>query len=456
MNEAKLSAAQQTFSKADMIAWLADHATAPEDWRIGTEHEKFLFRSADHRPVSYEGADGIGALLQRLLDQQEFQPILEQGTLIGLKDNHGGSITLEPGGQLELSGAPLENLHQSCAETGRHLKQMRAVTEALGLGMIGLGFQPEWRREDITWMPKGRYRIMREYMPKKGDLGLDMMLRTCTVQVNLDYADEADMRRKFRTALALQPVASALFANSPFIEGKPSGWKSARVRVWTDTDPDRCGVPACVFDPGFGYEAWVDYLLSVPMYFLHRGDAYIDVAGQSFADFLQGELPGHPGERPLLTDFEDHITTAFPEVRLKGYLEMRGADSGLWENICALPAFWVGLLYDETALEDAAALAAPLTANDVEAGRISAARDGLQGQLGGYAMHRLAEQLVTIAEGGLQRRARTNSSGQDETIFLAPLQQIVKSGETRADMLLRLYHGAWAEDISQLYSRFNY
>lgn len=442
--------------KAQLVSWLADRAKPPADWRIGTEHEKFLFHRSDHSPVAYDGPSGVGALLQALHAEFGFEPIHEKGNIIALKDKHGGSLTLEPGGQFELSGAPLENLHQTCAETGRHLRQMQQVTDRLGLGMLGVGFQPEWRREDIFWMPKGRYRIMRDWMPQKGQLGLDMMIRTCTVQVNLDYSDEADMRRKFRTSLALQPVASALFANSPFIEGKPTGWRSARVRAWTDTDPDRCGVPAIVFDPAFGYEAWIDYILGVPMYFLHRGDDYLNVAGLSFADFMAGQLPGHEGETPLLADFEDHITTAFPEVRLKGYLEMRGADGGPWDSICALPAFWVGLLYDEEALAQAEALAAPLGAGDVEAGRVSAARDGLAGQLGHYAMHQLAGDLLEIARNGLRRRARHNGEGLDESIFLAPLQQMVKTGQTRADIMLELYHGRWQGRVEPVYTEFNF
>ena len=441
-----------------MVAWISGGETSPDRQKIGTEHEKFLFHRHNLSPVSYEGEAGIGALLGRLLTElgPGAEPIMEKGNIIGVFDADGGAVTLEPGGQLELSGAPLDDIHATCSETGRHLRHMMAAAQPLDIGMMGVGYHPTARREDISFMPKGRYRIMSRHMPKVGTLGLDMMLRTCTVQVNLDFADEADMRMKFRTSLALQPVATALFANSPFKDGKPSGWLSTRAHAWTDTDASRSGVPACVFDPYFGYEQWIDYILDVPMYFLHRSDDYIDVAGQSFRDFMDGMLPGFEGQLPSLTDFEDHITTAFPEVRLKRYLEMRGADGGPWGNICALPAFWVGLLYDEESLAAASDLASGLTANDVMEARLSVSRDGLRGQLGGRDVHKLATELVGLASAGLRRRARIDDSGNDESGFLAPLREIVTSGETPADRLLRLNKTVWKGDLSQIFSAEQY
>jgi len=437
--------------KSQMVGWLASQAKEQSLWRIGTEHEKFLFHKADNRPVGYEGERGIQTILKRLQAEYQMTPIMEKGHIIGLKDNQGGSITLEPGGQLELSGAPLENLHQTCKETGAHLNQMKHVISDLEIGMLGLGFQPIWGRDDISWMPKGRYKIMREYMPKRGNLGLDMMLRSCTVQVNLDYADERDMVRKFRTSLALQPVATALFANSPFKDGKLSGLKSTRAHVWTDTDPDRCGVPEIVFDSGFGYEAWIDYILDVPMYFLHRGDDYLDVSGLSFAEFMAGRLTGFEGQYPLLHDFEDHITTAFPEVRLKGYLEMRGADSGSWNNICALPALWVGTLYDDEALARAEALVADIGAQDVENARHSAAKDGLAGKFGEHMMLDIAQKFVDIASDGLKARNRLDDSGMDERGFLSPLKSILKSRKTNADLMIEAFKGEWQGDINKVF-----
>ena len=442
---------QPITQKSQMVDWLSGQAKPPSQWRIGTEHEKFLFHKQDNWPVGYEGARGIETILNRLQAEYQMAPIMEKGQIIGLKDNQGGSITLEPGGQLELSGAPLENLHQTCKETGTHLKQMKHVISDLDIGMLGVGFQPVWGRDDISWMPKGRYKIMREYMPKRGNLGLDMMLRSCTVQVNLDYADEQDMARKFRTSLALQPVATALFASSPFKDGKPSGLKSTRAHVWTDTDPDRCGVPPIVFDSGFGYEAWIDYILDVPMYFLHRGEDYVDVSGLSFADFMAGRLKGFEGQYPSLHDFEDHITTAFPEVRLKGYLEMRGADSGSWNNICALPALWVGALYDDEALSRAEELVAGITADDVENARHSAATDGLAGKFGDHLMIDIARQFVDIASDGLKARARLDSSGTDERGFLSPLKTILKTEQTNADLMLAAFDGEWQGDIHKIF-----
>ena len=441
-----------------LVEWLAKGEKPATDWRIGTEHEKFLFHRDSLRPVAYDGDSGVEAMLHALCKVigDKATPIIEKGKIIGLKDGDGGSVSLEPGGQLELSGAPLSNLHQTCAETGRHLRHMREVSSALGVGMLGIGFQPKWRRDDISWMPKGRYQIMQNHMPKVGTMGLDMMLRSCTVQVNLDYADEADMRRKFRTSLALQPIATALFANSPFKDGKPSGWLSGRAHVWTDTDNARCGVPSCVFDPHFGYEQWIDYILDVPMYFLHRGEDYVDVAGKSFRDYLAGMLAGFEGEPPQMADFEDHITTAFPEVRLKQYLEMRGADSGSWANICALPAYWVGLLYCDEALAEAEDLVRDIGANDVMEARLSVAKDGLRGKLGSHDVAMLAKKTIDIASKGLRNRGIFDDGGDDESGFLQPLRKVIATQKTPAEVMLDLYHGDWAEDIDQVFTSNRY
>ena len=441
-----------------LVEWLAKGEKPAVDWRIGTEHEKFLFHRDSVRPVAYDGDSGVEAMLNALCKVigDKATPIIEKGKIIGLKDGDGGSVSLEPGGQLELSGAPLSNLHQTCAETGRHLRHMREVSSALGVGMLGIGFQPKWRRDDISWMPKGRYQIMQNHMPKVGTMGLDMMLRSCTVQVNLDYADEADMRRKFRTSLALQPIATALFANSPFKDGKPSGWLSGRAHVWTDTDNARCGVPSCVFDPHFGYEQWIDYILDVPMYFLHRGEDYVDVAGKSFRDYLAGTLAGFEGEPPQMADFEDHITTAFPEVRLKQYLEMRGADSGSWANICALPAYWVGLLYCDEALAEAEDLVRDIGADDVMAARLSVAKDGLRGKLGSHDVATLAKKTIDIASKGLRNRGIFDDGGDDESGFLQPLRKVIATQKTPAEVMLDLYHGDWAEDIDQVFTSNRY
>ena len=450
--------AASRLTKQQMIDWVASGEAPASDWKIGTEHEKFLFHRASNTPVAYDGDEGIGIMLSNLLAEigSAAAPIMEKGNIIGLTDGAGGSVTLEPGGQLELSGAPLRTLHETCAETGRHLRHMRSVCDDLDIGMLGIGFHPVASRDDISFMPKGRYKIMSSHMPKVGTLGLDMMLRSCTVQVNLDYSSEEDMRRKFRTSLALQPIATALFANSPFKDGVPSGRVSTRAEVWTDTDNARCGVPSCVFDLAFGYEQWIDYILDVPMYFLHRGDDYLDVAGLSFRDFMRGELPGYEGETPSMADFEDHITTAFPEVRLKKFLEMRGADSGSWANICALPAFWVGMLYDEQALAEAESLATSITPDDVMAARLDVAKDGFKARLGDQDVYDLAAQLVKIASDGLRRRGEMDSGGNDETGFLAPLRDAIAQQKTPADMLLDRYHGAWGGDMSHVFTANTY
>jgi glutamate--cysteine ligase len=448
------SSGEPITSKRQLVEWFEMGCKPPEAWRIGTEHEKFVFRRSDLRPVPYEGKDGISALLKGM-ERFDWEPIAEDGNPIALRRG-AASITLEPGGQLELSGAPLQTIHQTCAEVQEHLRQVREVTEELGLGMIGLGFQPKWRREDIPWMPKGRYRIMRDYMPKVGTLGLDMMLRTCTVQVNLDFDSEADMVRKFRTSLALQPVATALFASSPFVEGKPSGYKSYRSHIWTDVDNNRSGMLPFVFEEGFGFERYVDWLLDVPMYFVYRGGRYIDAAGQSFRDFLAGRLPALPGELPGIGDWNDHVTTAFPEVRLKRFLEMRGADGGRWERLCALPALWVGLLYDRTALDAAWDLVKDWTLEERSYLRAEVPKTALHTMFRGRPLQELAREVVAIAQDGLRRRARADSCGEDETHFLATLVDIVETGRTPADRLLDHYENRWNRSVYPVFAEYAY
>ena len=440
--------------RRQLVEYIEAGSKPPERWRIGTEHEKFVFRLSDLRRVPYEGPDGIRALLEGLR-RFGWEPVLENGNPIALS-NGSYSISLEPGGQFELSGAPLETLHQTCAEVHEHLDQVRAVCQELKLGMMGLGFDPKWSRADVPWMPKGRYAIMRRYMPTKGSLGLDMMLRTCTVQVNLDFASEADMISKFRVGLALQPVAVALFANSPFVEGRPTGYVSFRSHVWTDTDPDRCGMLPFVFDKGFGFERYVDYMLDVPMYFVYRDGRYIDVAGQSFRDFLAGKLPGLPGELPRINDWIDHLTTAFPEVRMKRILEMRGADGGPWGRLCALPALWTGLLYDSAALDSAAELVKDWTAEERDQMRAAAPRHGLRAQFRGRPLTALAKDVLEIASAGLRRRAKHDASGEDETLYLEPLRAIADKGRTPADDLLEAYRTRWHESVDPVYQEQAY
>lgn len=441
-------------SHQQLVDDLAAGCKPPEDWRIGTEHEKFGFRLSDLRPPTYEGPQGIRAVLEGLA-QFGWTPVLEGEHLIALKKD-GASVTLEPAGQLELSGAPLENLHQTCRETAGHLGELKIVSDRLGIGFLGMGFQPRWSREDMPWMPKGRYRIMREYMPRVGGLGLDMMTRTCTVQVNLDFASEADMVKKFRVSLALQPIATALFADSPFREGQPNGFLSYRSHIWTDTDPDRTGMLDFVFDDGFGFERYVDYILDVPMYFVYRKGRYIDAAGLSFRDFLRGELGVLPGERPTFADWNDHLTTAFPEVRLKRYLEMRGADGGPWSRLCALPAFWAGLLYDQTALDAAWDLVRDFSMEERTALRDGVPRQALKLPFRHGSVLELAREALKISAHGLMRRARSNCNGVDERIYLEPLIEIVESGQTAAERKLELFHGAWGGSVDPVFREYAY
>jgi glutamate--cysteine ligase len=441
--------------KRQLVEYHASGNKPPMAWRVGTEHEKFVFRRSDLKRVSYDGPDGIRALLEGMT-RFGWKPVIEHGNIIALSNDSQCSITLEPGGQFELSGAPLETLHQTCGEVHEHLRQVREVCDELGLGMIGLGFDPISRRDEVPWMPKGRYRIMRDYMPKKGQLGLDMMLRTCTVQTNLDYESEADMVKKFRVGLALQPVAVALFANSPFVEAQPTEFHSYRSFVWTHTDPDRCGTLPFVFEDGFGFERYVDYMLDVPMYFVYRDGTYIDASGQSFRDFLAGRLPAFPGELPLIGDWADHLTTAFPEVRLKTFLEMRGADGGPWRRLCALPALWLGLLYDRAALDAASELVADWTEAEREAMLRHVPRMGLDTPHRSRTIRDIALEVLDIAREGLHRRARRDLGGEDETHFLDPLFSIAGSGRTPAAELVEDYRTRWGGDITRIYTEQAY
>ena len=442
-------------SRDDLIAHFARGEKPAERWRIGTEHEKFVYKRTDHHAPSWDEEGGIRDLLLALTEFG-WKPVEENGKVIALT-GADGSVSLEPAGQFELSGAPLENLHQTCAETGRHLDQVKAVGERLGLGFLGLGMWPDKARAELPIMPKGRYAIMRRHMPRVGSLGLDMMLRTCTIQVNLDYASEADMVKKFRVALALQPLATALFANSPFTEGKPNGLLSYRSHIWSDTDPQRTGMLPFVFEDGFGYERYADYMLDVPMYFAYRDGRYIDAAGLSFRDFLRGELSVLPGEKPTLDDWNDHLSTAFPEVRLKTFLEMRGADGGPWNRICALPALWVGLLYDQGALDAAWDMVKGWSIADRQALRDAVPKLALDAPLpGGGRLRDIAGEVLEIANAGLSARARGNFAGDNETGFLDPLRAIVRSGKTPAEVLLERYDGAWGGDLSRVYDEFSF
>lgn len=436
--------------KQQLIDYIASGSKPESEWTIGTEHEKFVFCVDSQKPVPYAGERSIKAILEAMQKEFDWEPIMEGEYIIGLKKD-GQSVTLEPGGQLELSGAMLKTLHETCAESKSHLRQAQAVSEKLGINYIGMGFNANTKREDVPIMPKGRYNIMRKYMPTKGNLGLDMMLRTCTIQVNLDYSSEADMVKKFRVSLALQPLATAIFASSPFTEGKPNGFQSYRSHIWTDTDPDRCGILPFVFEDGMGFEAYVDHVLNVPMYFVYRNGIYHDVAGKSFKDFMNGKLEGFEGQIPTIADWEDHMSTLFPEVRLKKFLEMRGADGGTWNKICALPALWVGLLYDKTSLDQAWDMIKDWTHEEHQHLRDNVPRDALKVPFRDRTVQDLAKQMLEISAGGLKRRAKLNNMGEDETIFLKSLFDTVNSGKTTAQCMLDCYYNGWKEDISMVF-----
>jgi len=434
----------------DLPTWFAAGCKPRDAWRIGTEHEKIGFCMDSLQPIPYAGKRSIQGLLE-MLAKHDWQPVCEQGNIIALKRGMA-SITLEPGGQLELSGAPLQTIHQTCRETTEYHQLVRSISDTLGIGFLTLGFQPKWHREDMHWMPKARYAVMREYMPRVGNAGLDMMLRTTTVQANLDFSSEADMAKKMRISLCVQPLITAMYAASPFEAGKPSGFLSRRAACWLDTDPHRTGILQCAFDDGFGFEAYTQWALDAPMYFIMRGDQYIDCTGSSFRDFMHGKLAQAPGQYPDMHDWEVHLSTLFPDVRLKQYLEMRGADAGAWPWICSLPALWKGLLYDEQAEADALALVADWSFDEVNALRQTVPRTALQTQFRDTTVLSLCEQLLTIAQAGLQRLHQCNPAGEDESIFLAPVNQAVASAQTQADYWLQRYHGDWHGNIDQAFT----
>ncbi len=440
---------------SQLAAYLDAGSKPKSEWRIGTEHEKFVYCRTTLKPIPYEGETGIGAILMALGRATGWTEIVEDGNIIGLK-GEGAAVSLEPGGQFELSGAPVTTVYETCDEVHRHLAAVKNVAGPMGVSFFGAGFAPFWTRAEMPRMPKPRYAIMRDYMPKVGSLGLDMMHRTSTVQVNLDYGSESDMAMKFRTSLALQPIATALFANSTLVEGRNSGWASWRANVWTDTDADRTGLLDFVFDPGFGFERYVNYILDVPMYFVRRDGRYVNAAGQSFRDFLNARLPALPGERPTIGDFEDHLSTAFPEVRLKRFLEMRGADSGPWSRICALPAFWVGLLYDSDSLAAAWDLAKGWSEADRERLRSDAAHFGFKAKIAGRTVQDVALDALEISRAGLKRRARTGSCNPDESGFLDALQAIAESGVTLGETTARRFIEEFEGDRARLLADISY
>jgi glutamate--cysteine ligase len=442
---------------SQLAEYLASGCKPKADWRIGTEHEKFGYCKDSLLPIPYEGPRSVRAVLEGLRDAHGWAPVEEAGKLIGLVKD-GANVSLEPGGQLELSGAALDTIHETCDEVNQHLREVKDVADKVGVGFIGLGAAPIWTHEQMPQMPKGRYKLMTSYMDRVGTMGKSMMYRTCTVQVNLDFASEPDMVKKLRVAIALQPVATALFANSPFFEGKPNGHKSWRSRIWRDLDASRTGMLPFVFEDGFGFERYAEYALDVPMYFVYRDGKYIDALGMSFRDFMAGKLPALPGETPTLSDWADHLTTAFPEARIKKYMEMRGADGGPWRRLCALPAFWVGLMYDQSALDAAWDIAKGWNAETREALRVAASVDGLQARVGDIRMHDLAREVLALSEAGLKARARPGAGGlvPDETHFLNALKDSIDTGKTPADELLEKYHGEWGGDLSRIYAEYSY
>lgn len=445
-------------SKEDLIKPFQNGEKKPSDFKIGTEHEKFVFHIDTLKPVPFSGESGIENLLLAL-KKYGWESILEDGNTIGLsrdKSLGGGTITLEPAGQLELSGAPLTNIHETFNELDEHRSQISKEGSNLGLGFLGAGLTPDWSFDEMPIMPKSRYQIMKNYMPKKGNLGLDMMFRSTTIQVNLDYSSESDMIKKFKVSLALQPIATALFANSPFLDGNLTGYNSFRSHIWTDTDPDRTGMLPFVFDGEMSYEKYVDYALKVPMYFIYRDGNYLDVSGSSFEDFLNGDLDELPNEKPNIIDWENHLTTIFPEVRLKSFLEMRGADGGSFESVCALSSFWVGLLYDSESLDSSFNLIKDFNIKQLQELRIEVAKNGLHSIIEGIEIQEIAKKVLKLSREGLRNRNILNENGDSEEIFLDPLQKILSSGKSSSDDLIKKFSNNWNKNLVNMYKEYTF
>ena len=448
----------QIQSKEDLIKPFQNGEKKPSDFKIGTEHEKFVFHIDTLKPVPFLGESGIENLLLAL-KKYGWESILEDGNTIGLsrdKSLGGGTITLEPAGQLELSGAPLTNIHETFNELDEHRSQISKEGSNLGLGFLGAGLTPDWSFDEMPIMPKSRYQIMKNYMPKKGNLGLDMMFRSTTIQVNLDYSSESDMIKKFKVSLALQPIATALFANSPFLDGNLTGYNSFRSHIWTDTDPDRTGMLPFVFDGEMSYEKYVDYALKVPMYFIYRDGNYLDVSGSSFEDFLNGDLDELPNEKPNIIDWENHLTTIFPEVRLKSFLEMRGADGGSFESVCALSSFWVGLLYDSESLDSSFNLIKDFNIKQLQELRIEVAKNGLHSIIEGIEIQEIAKKVLKLSREGLRNRNILNENGDSEEIFLDPLQKILSSGKSSSDDLIKKFSNNWNKNLVNMYKEYTF
>ena len=445
-------------SVSELTEYLDAGSKPKERHRIGTEHEKFAFFRADNSPVPYFGDASISALLSGMREKLGWEEIIDAGHVIGLAEPHGmGAISIEPGGQFELSGAPLETLHQTCKESNQHLATVREVAEPMGIRFLGIGGSPKWTLAETPRMPKSRYDIMTRYMPKVGSHGLDMMYRTCTIQVNLDFSSEADMRQKMRVSMKLQSLATALFASSPFTEGKPNGLLSWRGDIWRDTDNQRSGLLDFTFGDDFRFEHYVEWALDIPMYFVVRDSRYHDCTHVTFRQFMNGALKGEIADwEPTMGDWTNHLSTLFPDVRLKRFLEMRGADGGPWRRICALPAFWVGLLYDDAALDATDELTKDWSFAEVDTLRNAVPVEGLNARFGARSLHEIAREVVGISRAGLKSRACLNGEGQDESVFLAPLEEVLAKKATLADDLLMLYHGRWRQSVEPVFEEYQY
>ena len=442
---------QSIDSVDDLVAFLRAGEKPPERWRVGTEHEKIGLHRADRSPVEYGSDRGIGVLLERIADRAGWEPIFEDGNIIALQRD-GASITLEPGGQLELSGAPLRTIFETFAEFHAHLELVRDVSESLGIVWLGLGIHPIHSVDELPRMPKERYRIMRRYLPTRGSRGPIMMFSTATVQANFDYASEEDMVDKVRTALVVSPIVSAIFANSSLSEGKANGFVSRRMHTWTDTDPDRCGMLPIAFEPDFGYRRYVDWALDVPMFFVLREGRFEPAYDMTFRQFLEN---GRRGERATLADFDRHLTTLFPEVRVKQFIEVRGADAVPSDLTCSLPALWKGILYDETA-RSAAANLVDATQAEREAAVEAVSRQGLAASYAGRPVLGLARELAELARDGLERIGHAHPSAPDESAFLDPIFAQLALEKSPGQVVLECWEGKWGRSFDRLieYARY--
>jgi len=443
-------------NKNELIGYFFDGVKSKNNLKIGVEHEKFILNKESLKPISYYENNGIKNILEKLTTLG-WEPLYDdnKNTIIAVKKGKQ-AITLEPGGQIELSGAPLDNIHETCEETTNHLKELKKLGNEFNFILLGIGVEPNLKLDDFPWMPKQRYKIMRKYMEQVGTLGHHMMKRTCTNQVNIDYSSEEDMINKIRLILNLESIATAIFSNSPFDQGNVSKYRSLRSHFWHHTDPNRTGLLPFVFDKDFNFEKYTDYALNIPMYFIRREHKYINMTQYTFKDYLEGKCTKVNYEATL-DDWEDHLTTLFPQVRLKHYLEIRSMDACNWDLICSQPAFWIGILYDDEILDKIKQITEDWKGEDRQYLNKRVPEDGLKTEFKKRKLIDFAQEFFELSKKGLSKRNQLSKNGEfDESIHMKDLENNLTDGCSPADCLITKFNTTWEKSVLPIYKELAY